>query len=54
MEQSFRATDFLLQAGGFGFVALDLSDTPRELVHRVPLDTWFRFRRRHARHWCCG
>lgn len=45
MEQSFRATDFLLQAGGFGFIALDLSDVPRELVHRVPLDTWFRFRR---------
>jgi recombination protein RecA len=45
MEQSFRATDFLLQAGGFGFIALDLSDVPRELVYRVPLDTWFRFRR---------
>jgi recombination protein RecA len=45
LEQSFRATDFLLQAGGFGFIALDLSDIPRELVHRVPLDTWFRFRR---------
>lgn len=45
MEQSFRATDFLLQAGGFGFIALDLSDVPREMVHRVPLDTWFRFRR---------
>jgi recombination protein RecA len=45
IEQSFRATDFLLQAGGFGFIALDLSDSPRELVHRVPLDTWFRFRR---------
>ncbi len=45
IEQSFRATDFLLQAGGFGFIALDLSDISRELVHRVPLDTWFRFRR---------
>jgi recombination protein RecA len=45
MEQSFRATDFLLAAGGFGFIALDLGDTPGELVHRVPLDTWFRFRR---------
>src|SRR6202163_1740860 len=45
IEQSFRATDFLLQAGGFGFIALDLSDIPHESVHRVPLDTWFRFRR---------
>ena len=45
LEQSFRATDFILQAGGFGFIALDLSDVSHELVHRVPLDTWFRFRR---------
>jgi recombination protein RecA len=45
LEQSFRATDFLLQAGGFGFIALDLGDMPRESIHRVPLDTWFRFRR---------
>jgi hypothetical protein len=45
LEQSFRATDFLLQAGGFGFIALDLSDIPGESVNRVPLDTWFRFRR---------
>jgi hypothetical protein len=45
LEQSFRAADFLLHVGGFGFIALDLSDIPRELVHRVPLDTWFRFRR---------
>ena len=45
MEQSFRATDFLLAAGGFGFIALDLGDMPRECVHRVPLETWFRFRR---------
>jgi hypothetical protein len=45
LEQSFRATDFLLQAGGFGFIALDLGDMPCESVHRVPLDTWFRFRR---------
>jgi hypothetical protein len=45
LEQSFRATDFLLAAGGFGFIALDLGDTPGELVHRVPLETWFRFRR---------
>ena len=60
MEQSFRATDLLLQAGGFGFIALDLSDVPSESVHRVPLDTWFRFRRavestpRHALPWSCG
>jgi recombination protein RecA len=45
LEQSFRATDFLLQAGGFGCIALDVSDVPRESVQRVPLDTWFRFRK---------
>jgi hypothetical protein len=40
-----RATDLLLQSGGFGFIALDLSDVSREVVRHVPLDAWFRFRR---------
>lgn len=43
--QAFRATDLLLQGGGFSFVCLDLSDVPRALVRKLPLDAWFRFRR---------
>lgn len=45
IEQAFRAADLLLQGGGFGFIALDLTDVPRETVRQVPLNTWFRFRR---------
>jgi recombination protein RecA len=45
IEQTLRATDLLLQGGGFGFIALDLSDMRAEVLRRVPLDAWFRFRR---------
>ena len=43
--QVFRATDLLLQGGGFGFVAVDLSGLPPETVRYVPLNAWFRLRR---------
>jgi recombination protein RecA len=45
IEQALRATDLLLQGGGFGMVALDLGDIPAETVRYVPLNVWFRFRR---------
>ena len=45
IEQSLRATDLLLHAGGFGMVALDLSDIPAATVRQVPLNAWFRFQR---------
>jgi hypothetical protein len=45
IEQSLRATDLLIQGGGFGLIALDLSDVPPETVRYVPLNAWFRFRR---------
>jgi hypothetical protein len=45
IDQTLRATDLLLQSGGFGFIALDLSDVPPKLLRHVPLDAWFRFRR---------
>ena len=35
----------LIQGGGFGLIALDLSDIPPQIVRYVPLNTWFRFRR---------
>jgi hypothetical protein len=37
--------DLLIQAGGFGMVAVDLSDVPTRTVRQVPLNAWFRFRR---------
>ena len=45
IEHTLRATDLLLQSGGFGFIALDLGDLPPRVVRHVPLDCWFRFRR---------
>jgi recombination protein RecA len=45
IDQSLRATDLLLQGGGFGLIVLDLSDIPPETVRYVPLNAWFRFRR---------
>jgi recombination protein RecA len=45
IQQAFRATDLLIQGGGFGLIALDLSDIPPETVRYVPLNAWFRFRR---------
>lgn len=45
LEQVLKVTDLLLQAGGFGMVVLDLGDIPLECARRVPLTSWFRFRR---------
>jgi recombination protein RecA len=45
IDQCLRATDLLLQGGGFGLIALDLSVLPPKTVRYVPLNVWFRFRR---------
>ena len=44
LDQALRATDLLLQAGGFASIVLDLGDTAVEHARRIPLATWFRFR----------
>ena len=45
LEQLLRAADLLLESGGFGLIALDLGDLPPQAASRIPLTTWFRFRR---------
>ena len=45
IEQALRAADLLIQAGGFGMVAVDLSEVSARTVRQVPLNAWFRFRR---------
>jgi hypothetical protein len=45
LEQTLRATDLLLESGGFGLIVLDLSDLSPQAARRIPLTTWFRFRR---------
>jgi recombination protein RecA len=45
IDQCLRSTDLLLQGGGFGMIAMDLSMLPARTVRYVPLNVWFRFRR---------
>jgi hypothetical protein len=42
---ALQVVDWLLQAGGFGLVALDVANLPSRDVRNIPLHTWFRFRR---------
>lgn len=44
IEQALRATDLLLQGGGFSAMVLDMGGLAPEFVSRVPLATWFRYR----------
>ncbi len=45
LAQMLKVTDLLLQSNGFGMIALDLGDVPVESARRIPLASWFRFRR---------
>lgn len=52
LDQALRATDLLLQAGGFAAIVLDLADTGPEHAGRIPLATWFRYRQAADRSRC--
>jgi recombination protein RecA len=45
LEQAFKVADILLQSGGFGLIAVDLSGISERIVCKIPLTTWFRFSR---------
>ena len=44
-EHALRTADLLIQAGGFGVVALDLIEASPKALARIPPTAWFRFRR---------
>jgi hypothetical protein len=44
-EHALRAADLLIQAGGFGVVAVDLAEATSVALNRIPPTAWFRFRR---------
>jgi recombination protein RecA len=44
-EHALKATDLLIQGGGFGLVVLDLGDTSPASARRISLTSWFRLRR---------
>jgi hypothetical protein len=52
LDQALRATDLLLQAGGFAAIVLDLGSTAPEHGCRIPLASWFRFRQAADRTRC--
>src|SRR5437660_3971340 len=45
LGQMLKVTDLLLQSNGFGMIALDLGDVPLPSARRIPVASWFRFRR---------
>ena len=45
LGQLLKVTDLLLQSNGFGMIVLDLGDVPVQSARRIPLASWFRFRR---------
>ena len=44
LELAFKATDLLLQSGGFGLVALSMSEVAERYARRIIPSWWFRLR----------
>jgi recombination protein RecA len=45
IDRALKALNLVLQAGGFGVVALDLADVPCLALKRIPFTTWMRVQR---------
>lgn len=45
LERAVKALGLVLQAGGFGLVALDLADVPMVALRQLPYTTWLRVQR---------
>ena len=43
--RALKAMNLVLQAGGFGVVAIDLADVPLMALKRIPFTTWLRVQR---------
>jgi RecA/RadA recombinase len=43
LDQALRATDWVLNTGGFRVIVLDMGDVRAEQVRRVPLASWYRY-----------
>lgn len=53
LDQALRATDLLLQGGGFSAIVLDMGSVAAEFALRVPLATWYRYRAAAERTQAC-
>ena len=45
MDRAVKALNLVLQAGGFGLVALDLGEVAPQAIKRLPYTTWLRLHR---------
>jgi recombination protein RecA len=45
VERALKSLNLVLQAGGFGVVAIDLADVPPIVLKRIPFNTWLRVQR---------
>jgi len=45
IDRAFKALNLVLQAGGFGIVAIDLADVPAMRLRQIPFTTWPRVQR---------
>ena len=45
LDRALKALNLILQAGGFGIVAIDLADVPPIVLKRIPFTTWLRVQR---------
>ena len=45
VDRALKALNLVLQAGGFGIVAIDLADVPAVMLRQIPFTTWPRVQR---------
>jgi hypothetical protein len=45
VDRALKALNLVLQAGGFGVVAIDLTDVPLRVLKSLPFTTWLRVQR---------
>jgi hypothetical protein len=45
LDRALKALNLVLQAGGFGVVAIDLADLPLAAIKQIPFNTWMRVQR---------
>jgi recombination protein RecA len=45
IDRALKALNLVLQAGGFGVVAMDLADVPGRTLRGIPFPTWLRVQR---------
>jgi hypothetical protein len=45
LDRAIKSLNLVLQAGGFGLVAIDLADVPLDVLKGLPFTTWLRLQR---------